>query len=183
MSNTNVRFKLAPPWVIFVNEIKALFERDPEIGITYDNDECTVKLHVENHEKAEAIAWMLPVEKEFGNVTLKINVIPANANLSTERTDYTKMSCGEIFDIMFKGNPAYKYSRTIDGILSNRLTYVVMERRVVSYFSDNLNDLFGNITTLYQEIAHDVFNGDNLRGVFFCTEPSGELVETGLHWP
>ena len=183
MSNTNVRLKLSPPWVIFVNEIKALFGRDPEIGITYDNDECVVKLHIENHDKAEAIAQMLPVTKEFGNVILNIEVIPANKNLSNAKTDYTKMSYDEIFDIMFNGNPAYKYSRTIDGILSNRLTYVVMERRVVSYFSDNLNDLFGNITTLYQEIAHDVFDGDNLRGVFFCTEPSGEVGATGLQWP
>lgn len=183
MSNTNVRFKLAPPWVIFVNEIKALFERDPEIGITYDNDAVEVKLHVENQDKAEMIALMLPTEKDFGNVTLKITVVPANGSLSDEETDYTRMRYGDIFDIMFSGNPVYKYSRTIDGILSNRLTYVVMERRVVSYFSDNLNDLFGNITTLYQEIAHDVFDGDNLRGVFFCTEPSGELGETGLQWP
>jgi len=28
---TNIKLKLSPPWVTYVNEIKALFENDPDI--------------------------------------------------------------------------------------------------------------------------------------------------------
>lgn len=35
---TDVKLKLAPPWVTFVNEIKALFGQDPQVRVVYDNE-------------------------------------------------------------------------------------------------------------------------------------------------
>ena len=74
MQNTT----LSPPWLNYVNEIKALFGRDPEISILYDDNANEVKLYVEGGDKANALAIILPPEKHFGNVTLKITVVPAN---------------------------------------------------------------------------------------------------------
>lgn len=177
---TNIRLKLAPPWVTYVNEIIALFGDDPEIGVTYDNDMCEVKLYVENQDKASAIAALLPVNKEFGNVTLKITVIPANGN--ELKNDFGGITFGEIFNAAFNGNPAFKFTKDIVGIFSNMLTYVVFKNKVVTFFNDNLNDLWGNVNTLYQEIASDLFD-DLPGGVFFCTEPAGDLVKPLGEWP
>ena len=176
---TSVRIKLAPPWVTYVNEIKALFGDDPEINVVYDNNAVEIKLYVESAEKGEAIQKLLPETKQFGNVELKITVIPANFG----NYDFTMKTFGEIFDIAFKGNPAYSFSVDIDSIFSNVLTYVVFSNKVVQFFNDNLNDVYGNVSTLYQEIASDVFEDNVYSGVFFCTDKPKALGTPLGEWP
>lgn len=149
--------KITPPWVQYANEIIALFGRDPDINIVYDNDTYTLTLRVDNHAKASAIEKLLPVAKQFGNVVLKTLIVPAN-------TAETKAS---IYDTAFDGNPAFSYVKQIDGVFTNPMTYVVFNKEVVQYFNDDIGDINGNRTTLYQDIAKDLFHDD---GVFFCTD-------------
>ena len=70
--------KLSSPWVEFYREIEALFAQDDEVKVVYEEEKNEVKLYVENARKADALAQLLPTEKTFGNVVLKITVIPAN---------------------------------------------------------------------------------------------------------
>ena len=174
---TNVRLKLSPPWVTYVNEIKALFEGDKDIRIVYDNDKVDITIYVEEFEKSKAIEKILPFSKQFGKVELKIYVIPANMNGNGDLSEYT---CGQIFDAAFKGNPAYSFSVDIDSVFTNVLTYVVFANKVVQFFNDNLNDVYGNMSTLYQEIASDVF--ETKSNVFFCTDIKKDLVSE-RQWP
>lgn len=57
------KLKLSPPWVIFYQQIKALFEKDPNIKIVYDEDEQKISLFVDNANKADALTRLLPTEK------------------------------------------------------------------------------------------------------------------------
>lgn len=63
--------KISSPWVNYYHEIDALFGLDPEIRVDINEGENTVTLYVDNAEKAEAIAQLLPAERAFGNVTVK----------------------------------------------------------------------------------------------------------------
>ena len=67
--------KLAAPWTIYYEEIKALFSSDPDIQISIDDDEKVVKLYVTGTEKAEALEKLLPAEKVFGNITVRTEVV------------------------------------------------------------------------------------------------------------
>ena len=69
---------LSSPWINFAREINAFFKEDPEVKVTYNDEENIVKLYVNSDEKADALSALLPMEKEFGNVKLNIEVIPAN---------------------------------------------------------------------------------------------------------
>ena len=40
----DIRLKLSPPWIIYVNMVKALFGNDPEINIEYDNEIPEIRL-------------------------------------------------------------------------------------------------------------------------------------------
>ena len=40
--------KMAPPWVQYANAVQALFEKDPEVKIIYDNDNLTLSLMLNN---------------------------------------------------------------------------------------------------------------------------------------
>lgn len=173
---TDVRLKLAPPWVTYVNEIKALFKDDKDIRVVYDNNRVEINIYVEKYEKARAIEEILPISKQFGNVELRIYVIPANVG-NADLSNYTR---GQIFDAAFDGNPAYSFSVDIDSVFTNVLTYVVFTNKVVQFFNDNLNDVYGNMSTLYQEIASDVF--ETKGNVFFCTDIKKDLVSE-RQWP
>ena len=176
---TEVKLKLAPPWVTYVNKVIALFGEDPDIDIVFDNDDMRLDLKVDNAEKAAILAQWFPVEKQFGTVVLSIAVIPANGEIK----ELGKMSYKCMFDLLFDKNPAYSFSYAVVGVLSNTITYVVFANEVVQWFNDNLNDIYGNISTLYQEIASDVFEDAGLCGVCYCTDKPKDLKSPLGEWP
>lgn len=151
--------KLSPPWVKFYRELEALFEGDPGVRLSFDEDTYEIKIYVEGAIKAEALTTLLPVEKTFGNVTVKVTVIPANL---------TKDDKLALYKAAFEGNPAFSYATKISGIMVSDMNFVVFQNKVVQFFNDDLGDLNGLCSTLYQEIAKDVF--EDQTGVFFCTE-------------
>lgn len=170
------RLKLSPPWIEYVNEMEELFKYDKEVHVVYDDEENEVKLYVDSPAKAQALIDLLPAVQVFGNVTLTITVVPANGT--------APVSKDKLFDTVFKGNGAYSFSKTVQGVFTNGLTYVVFKNRVVQYWNDNLGDIYGQRSTLYQEIAKDVFG--NVDGVYFCTdveEPMRMLGKPLGEWP
>jgi hypothetical protein len=158
MENT---IKMAPPWVTYANVLMAMFEKDPDIKVTYDNENLGVKLYVNGSAKADALVKLLPAEKAFGNVTLKISVVPANDNPD----DMVKL-----FRDAFFGNEAVAdiWTAPMEVTQSNPLTYVIFRKEVVQYYNDDLSDAHGNRNTLYQEIAKEIF--EDHQGIFFCTD-------------
>lgn len=150
---------LSAPWVMFYREIKALFEDDPAIRVEYNEDEYIIKLYVEGIEKADALTQLLPATKTFGNVSIQVQVIPANMQSGSNL---------ELFQKAFEGNPAFSHTQVGGSYLTSLFSYVVFQKKVVQFFGDNLADANGLKSTLYQEIAKDVF-GD-IPGIYFCTD-------------
>lgn len=153
--------KMYSPWVVFANEVKKLFERDEEVEVKYDNDEVMLSILVSNQDKYEALRRLIPARKEFGNVPLDINVIPANVN-------YDNASEADLVKRAFARNPAIDAIKTYNTPLGD-VTYVAFDRSVVSVDADDMSDPNGYKSTLYQEIAKDIFN---LNHIFFCTAVS-----------
>lgn len=178
---TDIRMKISPPWITYVNEVNCLFEHDPEVQLIYNNDEKTVELYVEDPAKAFAIDRLLPDEVEYGNIILEVKVIPGNKTPSDDIPDNPTNDW--LFNTAFKNSPVFAYTKTISGLFSNDLTYVVFKNRVVQFFNDNLNDIHGLVSTLYQEIANDVFS-DELNGVCYCTDIEERVLGVPLgEWP
>lgn len=151
--------KLSSPWVTYYKKINALFGVDPDVTVRFDEDKYTICLYVTGEDKANAISKLLPMQKEFGNVVVNINVIPANED------EYTT---ADLFNLAFKGSPALSFIETIDGVFSNRINYIVFANKVVQYFNDNLGDIHGVTSTLYQDIAKEIF--ENRKDVCYCTD-------------
>lgn len=152
--------KLSAPWVTYANEVKAMFGRDPEIEISFCNENETpeIKMLIGNRRKYEALRQLLPEEKEFGNVKLKITLTSAEAEPATAQTILAA----------FEGNPVFSQVITIDGAYGNPITYVMFGKEAVQYWNDNMADPHGMVTTLYQYIARRLFNP--LSGVMYSTE-------------
>lgn len=146
------------PWMIYVHQLEAMFKQDPMVKVHFDEETFTVKLYVEGNTKAEALMELLPDSKKFGNVELKIRVLPAN--LGDSKVD--------LFYAAFEGNPALSYIKTISGVSSNEFNFVVFKKEVVQYYSDNLGDINGVNSTLYQDLAKELFGTHD--GVYYCTD-------------
>ena len=149
---------LSSPWVNFYRELEALFAKDPEVKVVYDEEKNDVKLYVDNLAKADALAQLLPVERTFGNITITVTVIPANKEGASKI---------QLFRTAFEGNGAFNYTASAEGIFTNPIHYVVFANEVVQYFNDDLSDAHGVRSTLYQDIAEDIF--ENHESVYFCT--------------
>ena len=155
---------LSSPWVTYFHKIESLFGSDEDIKIEYDNDIPEIKLFVADGEKAEVIAKLLPESETFGNVTLKIEVVPPN----NESNNIEDLDVVELFKIAFKNNPVVnRIERVIDPRTEMEFDYVVFKKEVVQFFDDNLGDINGNCSTLNEYIARDVFS---VERIFFCTD-------------
>ena len=156
------KLKLSSPWMTYYHELEALFKEDPAIKLEYNEDDNIIKLYVEGDEKADALTQILPSEKVFGSVVVKIMVIPANKLTNSKIL---------LFQKAFEGNPVVTAIETYT-LFNNPVTYVVFKNKVVQFFNDNLGDINGNKSTLYQDIANEIF--EDHTGIFFCTESVGE---------
>ncbi len=154
--------KLSAPWHTYYKELCELFKKDNEVRIVYDTDEQVINIYVDNTAKADAMAAVLPVEKDFGGVTVQINVIPANPTFKK-----AKSIRGSLYEDLFRGNSIVDDIVTIEGVMTNPITYVIFSKEVVQYYNDSLADAHGLCSTLYQDIAKRVLDAG--EGIFFCT--------------
>lgn len=159
------KLKLSPPWIAYYHEINELFRKDPSVNVTYDEDAMAINLYVTDPVKADALAQILPTEKNFGSISLKINVIPAN---DVPGWPITYAHFSSIYEAALSGNDAFSYLRMVPWDENKSFTYIVFVREVVQYFNDDISDLFGAVSTLYEDLARDVFI--DKEGVYFCTD-------------
>lgn len=157
------RIKFSAPWDIFYREINELFKEDPEIRVVYNEETNEIKLYVETYVKATALNDLLPSEMTYGDVTQKITIVQAN-----DFTHNYVADNAEKFAQAFDGNPILSRIETVGEIFTNPITYVVFINKVVQYFNDDIGDINGQCSTLYQEIAKNVFG--SMDGIYFCTD-------------
>lgn len=150
--------RLSPPWIEYYNKLEALFGQDPDIRMSYDDDNHKVKMLVHGKDKAEALQKLIPVEKSWGGVRLFIVIVPDNEEWTS----------ADIVRKAFEGNPLYDQTVVLhpEGI-SNPFGYVCFKKEVLQYWNDNLADPHGNISTLAENIAREILNVQD--GIFYCT--------------
>ena len=180
---SDMRFKISPPWVILVRKLEALFDPDPMIAFNVDygaEGGPRVILSTNNGEKAAALAKILPEEINYGGVTLRIGVdCPSWPNIAFPNKKV-------LFETAFSGNPVFAYAASPyeDGYNWMPMVYVVFKNCVVQFFADNLNDCHGIISTLYQDLADEIFGYGDTTGVFFNTDIEvGKLGKPLGEWP
>ncbi len=154
-----MELRKSPPWQTYYRKVYALFDSDPEVAVMFsDGEEKVLTLYVDNTIKAEAIETLLPAEVNFGNVLMKVEVIPSNTSMTPE----------QLFRHAFSGNPILSDVESVDGVLTNPICYVLFEPSIIQFWDDDLSDANGVCTMLPQDVAKDVFNEQ--QGVFFCTD-------------
>lgn len=151
---------LNSPWIDYYKKVNAMFENDPEVRIIFDQEKYKILVYVENQAKAEVLDLMLKHKVIFGNITLTIEVVPPNKTIKAPMTPYEEA---------FSGNNAVSRIKQLDGAF--KATYIIFEKNVVQYFTDDMSSLYGVHSTLYETIAKEIFIAE--PGVYFCTARYG----------
>lgn len=149
--------EMSSPWVTYWHKLQCLFGDDPDIRMVYNEAENVVRILVNSIDKANALTALLQPEIAFGNVTLRIEVIPSNAGKGY--AEYVRDA--------FMGNPHFHEFVRIQ-LQTNPICYAVFKKEVAQFFNDNLADAHGNISTLYEELAREIIGKDS--EVHFCTD-------------
>ena len=170
------RIKLQPPWIQFYEKLTLLFEEDSHIRILYDEEENEIRIFADNTEKAVALERLLPSENVFGNVKQKITIIPPNK----EDLDEPNIDCPAV--VLFADNPIVEEIERVSGVFGYELIYIMFRKEVVQYFNDDISCYGGIRSTLYQDIAKEVFKFQ--AGVYYCTsEEDMPLIIGKPEWP
>ena len=166
---SNFGLKLAAPWTTLYRELEMLFEKDDEITTFFDEYNVAIKIYVANEKKAQALSNIIPEEKIFGNVNLKIEVIPPNGEViksSERRESIFNGSYYNDFVEAFDNNPIVKSINTVGANVFIPFTFIEFVPEVVQFYNDNMANMYGIASVLYEEIARDIFE---MVGVFFST--------------
>lgn len=152
------KVNLSSPWVIYYRKLESFFEQDPDVEVILEEEyQPVIRLYVDNSRKADALQELLPNEKKFGNVKVPIVVIPSN-NTSSKL---------DLLKVALEGNNAVVDIETVPTVFDD-ITYVIFEKEVVQYFADDLGDLHGINSTLYQDLAKEIFG--ECSNLHFCTD-------------
>ena len=159
---SNKKLNIYAPWILFYRQLEALFAKDPDVRVDYEDSKKNVKIYVEKQKKADALSKLLPAQKVYGNIVLTIEVVPANL----------KKNPASDFQTAFEGNEAFSHITVIynipDAYISNPISYCSFKKEVVQYPADDLGSETGLKSTLYENLAREIF-GD-VGGIYFCTD-------------
>lgn len=148
MSDMNLR----SPWEIYCKRVEALFDNDPDVITLYDAAEVKLSLLVNGDDKAQAIESLLPPSRQFGNVTLDIEVIPSN-DQPTE---------SDVFRRAFSGNAAFV--DVVDGYGPvGDVSYALFLPEVAQIPEDDISEFGGMTTITYADLAEYVLDGTSVR--------------------
>lgn len=159
---------MSSPWVVFYREVEEMFKYDKEVHVVFDEEKVELRLYVDNPAKAEALEYLLPEVTEFGNVQMYIYVYPSNSKPNKFRANTGPHDMTMLYETALEGNGVFSFCKKISGIYSNDLNYIVFANKVVQYYNDDLGDIYGQCSTLYQDIAKHIFK--DFEGVYFCTD-------------
>lgn len=164
--------KLSAPWTVYFRQIQALFKQDPEVQVFFNEDNEEIEILVDNSTKADALSKLLPTEKSFGNVTVKVTIVPGNKK---------KAPVNLVHDA-FDDNKSVSMIYEAQTVFGDIWTFVVFKKEVIQFFNDNMTDLHGICSTLMEDIAREILNTKDY--LFYCTDVDQNKVGKPLgEWP
>lgn len=170
---------LSSPWVILYHEIKAMFAEDKDVKVVLNEKEYVISVYTNSCQKSAAISRILIKERVYGNVHVKIQVPPPNCTEEVKPMN----SVEETYKEAFKNNPALSYTLRMSLPMVDENVYIVFRNKVVQYFNDNLLDVNGFKSTLYEDIARDIFENSMSEIPCFCTDVPENLGKPLGEWP
>lgn len=146
---------LSPPWIIYANKVEAIFTLDKTTEVSFNEKEMNLTLKVKGTNKADAIEKLLGDKKEFGNVTVDIEVIkiPENDSITDGKT---------LVEQAFLNNPAFV---EIVKTTEPEYTYAGFAYSIAQVYADDLSNPYGDLMITWADLADEILVN---KDVHFC---------------
>lgn len=161
IDTTPYMLKLSPPWDAYWRELNGLFMNDPQITvkpIEKADGGYSIKIYVDDQAKYEALATILKSEKKFGNVTLEIQIIPADTTLKAPEITPSVEEYLKYFETAFKDTGRVVGTQVVVTPTGTKIGYVITEAGIYQFFNDDLTTLYGWTTLTIEQLFRDVFS-------------------------
>lgn len=155
--------KLSPPWFTFANEVKYTYGMSPyvkvkdlvQVGNGYE-----LRIYVCDDTVAHALRQVLPLIKDFGGVIVNIIVYNSlNIPVPVKITPYTPQTLARTLCNALHENPLFVGTILTEGKLTPQQigilgdVVVIIKKRVVQFYDDNISDICSN----YNQVAATTF--------------------------
>lgn len=186
--NKEKEIKLSPPWCGYMQMLKSFFKGDDRIIVEDEVEKGVVtdaktgkplkgnwmisSILVKDADLAIALKTALARKVTFGNVSLCIDIVPANETI--EAKVQKKVKAGKKFTPLaalkeiLKKNPAFD-RLVCRPFMDTRRHYCVFKPAVLQWYDDNLESIWKLTTGCHETLAVRMFAGD--VGCLFCTAP------------
>ncbi|SFS89673.1 hypothetical protein [Marininema halotolerans] len=160
-SKKSARIQLSPPQVTYRNELAATVGQDPNVRVgelEQKGEILLITIRVKGFQKAQALATLLNLEKQFGNIVIQIRVVTAKGQRVSPIT--RKLNTADIsllYNLGLLTNTLFRFAtfKKVDpGGLE--VVFPVFNASVVQFFNDDLSDLYGNFNGVAAFVFRDV---------------------------
>ena len=139
---------LSAPWTRYAKLIYNLFEKDPSIEVTRDNEESSgiFNIYIKSPEatKLAAIKKILGESIEMGNITIQINYEDTSENATLE--DYREA---------FKDTGYLVACESLETPIGN-YDCPIFAKEIIQFFNDDTSDIYGNCNIIVADAVKEV---------------------------
>lgn len=144
------------------NKINAMFEQDKDITVsqlTKVEGGYIIEMRVNGEVKYNALDKILKTVYDLGNVTVYLQIIPANGEDEDTIT-------GKTYEQAFTGNPIFSQivSRPCDPYIPDDLQdFCIFANEIIQFNNDDISDFYGNYNGLPTDIAKEIFKDSSVK--------------------
>lgn len=153
---------LSAPWYTFAKTVKYIFEKDPDITVTFSdevNGTLTITVETSSPKKLISIKKIVGSKRNFGNINVVIKYALTTNAITTEDYQLAFADTGLVDQIITGGDEPFATN------------YVVVNREFVQFYNDNIFDYRGNITMTLEEAILSIINPDEQpSNIGICTK-------------
>ena len=155
--------QLSPPWYTLWNEIKASIGNDPGVTVADLDTSQTpyiVPISVDNHDKAVAIASIMNLHYQMGNITVDVQVKDPAGNIVTPIIPGKPEALVEFIESGLGNNGWFQkvVAQPFYPGSPYTVVFVVFSKAVIQFFNDDLSDLYNNYNNVVAFVFRDVLN-------------------------
>ncbi|WP_026576220.1 hypothetical protein [Bacillus sp. UNC438CL73TsuS30] len=170
--------QLSPPQYTYFNELKYSIGNDPMVQVLNliefpeDGGYLIPIIVFSSRKKARALATILNLQKELGNITVNAIVIYDKSIVRPYGRTFTAEGLVDLFEEALSSNRYFKFAETKLFSPDTPSVYPVFTKSVIQFFNDDISDLYNNFNEVAAFVFRDVLR-DEINGILI--NPSTEM--------
>ncbi len=160
----NEKLQKSAPEFSFYHKVKAFFEGDPDIDVgDIDEDEYEFTITVHDEKKCEILKKVLCIPKNAARLTVNIECDTEEKPSGVSEEDLAYLLEGNKYYAGYLDgeNDGIRHCMRMNGLIPDKMKYLLMEPVVVQYYDDIFNNPGGCDTKTAEQLAKELFHGSH----------------------